>query len=109
MALVVPKEKANVFPEWQQAASEGRLVRTDPKTVRGSGFRKRLTDEQGSPPKGGFDAGHKIEICVGGIDCAKTNGQWLESGPNRASGPKVYNQVKDDPIGTVYPYVKLEE
>ncbi len=107
--LVVPKEKANVISEWEQAASEGRLVRTDPKTVRGSGFRKRLTDEQGPPPGDGYDADHKIELCVGGADCAKTNGQWLESGPNRASGPKVYNQVKDDPIGTVYSDVTLEE
>ena len=107
--LVGPKEKANVISEWEQAASEGRLVRTDPKTVRGSGFRKRLTDEQGPPPGDGYDADHKIELCVGGADCAKANGQWLESGPNRASGPKVYNQVKDDPIGTVYSDVTLEE
>jgi hypothetical protein len=107
--LIVPKEKADVFSDWVRAAEEGELVRTDPKTVRGSGFRKALTEEQGPPPGTGYDADHKIELCVGGANCAKTNGQWLESSPNRASGPKVYNQVKDDPIGTKYTNVKLEE
>jgi hypothetical protein len=107
--LIVPKEKADVFSDWEKAASEGRLIRTDPKTVRGSGFRKKLAEEQGPPPTDAkYDADHKIELCVGGQDCAKTNGQWLEQRPNRTSGPKVYNQVKDDPIGTKYEQVILE-
>lgn len=77
--------------------------------MRGSGFRKKLTKEQGPPPSDGFDADHKVELCVGGADCTSSNGQWLESGPNRSSGPKIYNKVKEDPLGTVYDKVKLEE
>jgi hypothetical protein len=107
--LVVPIEKADVFGDWAKAAAEGTLVRTDPKTVRGSGFRKRLESEQGPAPEGKFDADHKVELCVGGADCASSNGQWLGSTPNRASGPKVYNQVKNDPLGTVYRRVELEK
>ncbi|WP_421852668.1 hemagglutinin repeat-containing protein [Marinomonas sp.] len=107
--IIVPKEKANVFDVWQKAADAGELVRTDPKTVRGSGFRKRLTEEKGSPPSDGVDADHIVELCVGGADCAKSNGQWLKIGPNRSSGPKVFNQVKNDPLGTVYNKVELEK
>jgi RHS repeat-associated protein len=107
--IVVPKEKADVFNDWEEAANNGTLVRTDPKTVRGSGFRNKLKNEVGDPPASGYDADHKVELCVGGADCVKTNGQWLESGPNRSSGPKVYHQVKNDPIGTVYDNVELEK
>src|SRR5581483_5780317 len=106
--LVVPREKAANFAEYQKAAEEGTLVRTDPSTVRGSGFRKRLVAEKGPPPGPDYHADHTRELCVGGPDCAKTNGQWLKSTPNVTSGSKIGAQVKKDPIGTKYTKVVLE-
>lgn len=108
--FIVPKEKADVFSDFENAAADGRLVRTDPKSVRGSGFRKRVIKDHGlSPSDKKYDADHKVELCVGGADCSITNGQWLEQGANRASGSKIYHQVKNDPIGTVYNKVVLEK
>lgn len=107
--LMIPKEKAGVLKDYEQAAADGRLVRTDPKSVRGSGFRKRLENEQGFPPGKNHDADHKVELCVGGADCPKINGQWLESGANRSAGSKIGRQVKDDPVGTRYNKVEVEK
>jgi RHS repeat-associated protein len=107
--LKIPKEKADLLDEYARAAAEGKLKRTDPKGVRGSGFRDRVIGEKGEPPGPGFDADHKIELCVGGPDCAKTNSQWLGQSPNRAAGAKIGHQVKDDPIGTPYDKVELEK
>lgn len=107
--LVIPKEKAGAFKNYEQAAADGKLVRTDPKSVRGSGFRKRLGEEQGPPPGKNHDADHKVELCVGGVDCPKTNGQWLESGANRSAGSKIGRQVRDDPVGTRYNKVEVEK
>ena len=106
---MIPKEKADALQDYEQAAAEGRLIRTDPKSVRGSGFRKRLEGEQGPSPGKHYDADHKVELCVGGADCPKSNGQWLESGANRAAGSKIGRQVKDDPVGTRYDKVELEK
>ncbi|MBB6066489.1 hypothetical protein HNR76_003070, partial [Pseudoxanthomonas broegbernensis] len=106
--LVIPKEKAEFLDNYKKAAEEGTLVRTDPSTVRGSGFRRKLEREQGPAPGKGYDADHKVELCVGGKDCAATNGQWLESRRNRSSGSKLKNNVKDDPIGTRYTDVIIE-
>lgn len=107
--LIIPKEKAGNFKEFERAAADGKLVRTDPKSIRGSGFRQKLTKEQGPPPGRNYDADHKIELCVGGVNCPKTNGQWLNSSANRASRSKIGKQVKDDPIGTKYNKVRMED
>ncbi|WP_407065742.1 RHS repeat domain-containing protein [Dokdonella sp.] len=107
--FVVPREKADLLAEYQRAAVEGRLIRTDPKTVRGSGFRSKVEQEHGPPPSESYQADHKIELCIGGADCAKTNGQWLDQPLNSASGAKIGNQIKSDPIGTKYTSVILEK
>lgn len=106
--LVLPREKAANLADYQRAARDGTLVRTDPSTVRGSGFRRRLTTDRGGPPGSGYDADHIIELCVGGRDCAATNGQWLQSGANRASGAKLGQSVRSDPLGTRYTRVEVE-
>jgi len=106
--LVIPKEKSTVIKDYQEAAAEGKLIRTDPKSVRGSGFRKRVEGEHGPAPGKNYDADHKVELCVGGADCPKGNGQWLERSANRSAGAKIGRQVKDDPVGTRYNRVELE-
>ncbi len=106
--LTLPQEKAGNIKDYKKAAQEGKLVRQDPKTKRKSGFRRRLSKAKGTAPASGMDADHKVELCVGGADCAETNGQWLDSGPNRAAGAKIGGQVRDDPVGTVYTDVKVE-
>lgn len=106
--LVIPKEKAAVIKDYRHAAAEGKLIRTDPKSVRGSGFRKRVESEHGPAPGKNYDADHKVELCVGGADCPKGNGQWLERGANRSAGTKIGRQVKDDPVGTRYNRVEVE-
>ncbi len=106
--LIIPKVKAEIADEYRKMAEEGKLIRTDPKQVRGSGFRKRLEREIGKPPSNGYDADHKVELCVGGADCAKTNGQWLEVSKNRSAGSKIGNAVKNDPIGTLYHKIEVE-
>jgi hypothetical protein len=107
--LIVPRAKAANMPEYQAAAEQGRLIRTDPKTVRGPGFRKRVEAEKGAAPGSGYQADHVVELCVGGPDCAKTNAQWLRSQPNQSAGGKIGAQVKNDPPGTRYTKVELEE
>ena len=107
--LIIPKEKAEFIGAYQKAADEGKLIRTDPSTLRGSGFRNSLSKEKGLPPGNGYDADHRIELCVGGANCAKTNGQWLESGRNRTAGSQIGNQVRNDPIGTKYTTVNVGE
>ena len=105
--LIIPAEKAEFIGAYQAAADNGTLVRTDPSTVRSSGFRKALAKEIGPAPGTGFDADHTVELCVGGANCTKTNGQWLQSGRNRSAGSQIGNQVKNDPIGTVYTNVQV--
>ena len=105
--LVIPKAKADIADEYRKMAEEGKLIRTDPKLVRGSGFRKRLESEIGKLPGKGYDADHKVELCVGGADCEKTNEQWLESSKNRSAGSKIGNAVKNDPIGTLYHRIEV--
>jgi RHS repeat-associated protein len=107
--LIIPKEKSEFIDAYRKKAKDGTLVRTDPSTVRGSGYRKRLTKEKGEPPGPGYDADHTVELCVGGADCEKTNGQWLEQGKNRSAGSKIGQQTKDDPLGTKYTDVEIEE
>lgn len=106
--FIVPAEKAEFVDAYRQAAANGTLIRTDPKTVRSSGFRNALAKEKGPAPTAGYDADHIVELCVGGANCAKTNGQWLQSGPNRAAGSKIGNQVKNDPLGTIYTNIKIQ-
>jgi RHS repeat-associated protein len=107
--LIIPRVKAANLPDYQAAAAEGRLIRTDPKAVRGSGFRRRVEAERGPPPGSEYQADHIVELCVGGQDCAKTNSQWLTSSRNRSAGGKIGAQVKRDPLGTRYIKVQLEE
>ncbi|MCC4593423.1 hypothetical protein LL974_20040, partial [Xanthomonas campestris pv. cannae] len=107
--LIIPKEKAEFLDSYKAQADAGTLVRVNPADVRKGNFRKALTDEVGPPPGPGYHADHRVELCVGGANCAKTNGNWLESGRNTAAGSKIGRQVKDDPIGTKYTDVKLED
>lgn len=105
--LIIPIEKKDNFSDYEQAAKDGKLIKTKPD--RKSNYRKKLKDEIGDPPSDNMDADHKVELCVGGADCAKENGQWLDKTPNRASGSKIMHQIKNDPLGTIYDNVKLEE
>ncbi|WP_242629538.1 hemagglutinin repeat-containing protein [Xanthomonas oryzae] len=107
--LIIPKEKAEFLDHYKAQADAGTLERVNPADVRKGNFRKALTDEVGPPPGTGYHADHIVELCVGGANCAKTNGNWLESGRNTAAGAKIGNQVKNDPVGTKYTNVKLED
>ncbi|WP_207759654.1 hypothetical protein, partial [Xanthomonas prunicola] len=107
--LIIPKEKAEFLDSYKAQADAGTLVRTNPADVRKGNFRKALTDEVGPPPGPGYHADHTVELCVGGANCVKANGNWLEAGRNTSAGSKIGRQVKNDPIGTKYNDVKLED
>jgi hypothetical protein len=108
--FIVPKEKAANFEDYLNAARAGQLEVMDPTTkTRSSGFRKKLAAEIGDPPEQGMDADHTVELCVGGADCPRSNGQWLDKKANRAAGSKIGKQIKQYPVGTVFGDAELEQ
>jgi hypothetical protein len=102
----VPSEKMDNFDDYQMAADFGLLVKTQP--ARTSGFRLKLEQELGPAPGPGYHADHTVELCVGGANCASTNGQWLRATPNVSAGAKIRAQLRMDSIGTVYTNVSPE-
>lgn len=99
----IPFEKEAFFDRYLNRARQDLLRRP----ARGSApynkdFRSRLQKEIGPPPGTGYHADHIVERCLGGDDCAKTNGKWLEGFINEECGRKIGRQVSKDPAGTQY-------
>ncbi|MBB5737893.1 filamentous hemagglutinin [Xanthomonas arboricola] len=107
--LIIPREKAEFLDFYKRQAEAGTLDRVNPNDVRKGNFRAALTNEVGPPPGSGYHADHTVELCVGGANCPKTNGNWLEGRRNTTAGSKIGQQVKNDPVGTKYTDVKLED
>ncbi|WP_260214479.1 hemagglutinin repeat-containing protein [Xanthomonas euroxanthea] len=107
--LIIPREKAEFLDFYKRQAEAGTLERVNPNDVRKGNFRAALTNEVGPPPGSGYHADHTVELCVGGANCPKTNGNWLEGRRNTTAGSKIGQQVKNDPVGTKYTDVKLED
>jgi filamentous hemagglutinin len=104
--FTVPADKMANFDAYAAAADAGTLIKTVPQ--RASGFRLRLEQELGPPPGPEYHADHIVELCAGGADCAKTNGQWLLAKANVTAGAKIRQWLKMDPVGTVYTNVRPE-
>jgi hypothetical protein len=93
--------------DYRKAAESGQLRKVE-KPSRQRNFRKDLIETAGAPPSPRHQADHKVERCLNGPDCAKTNGQWLRDDLNRTAGRMIQEQTKKDPAGTIYGRVRLE-
>jgi RHS repeat-associated protein len=106
IVLLLPKSMTPELDKYKAAAENGDLIQTITKGTR-SNSRKIWTDSNGPVPDG-YDVDHIIQRQHGGTD-ALDNLQLKKSGQNRSEGPKAYHLNKQNPVGTKYKEVKIDE